>query len=148
MPSLTNREIVDRFARALAANDVNEQHALLADDFVETHPQSGERIVGKSNRRAIIENYPGRPEDWRGQTDRVVGGEDRWVMTPTFSALRIVGTGDDYTIAGHITYPGGDDSHLIQLIELRNAKISTLTTYFAPKFDAPAWRSTWVEKTP
>src|SRR2546428_257357 len=53
-----NRTTVEKFLRAMAANDIEAQERLLSDDFVEEYPQSGERIRGKDNRRAIIENYP------------------------------------------------------------------------------------------
>jgi len=54
-----NRTIIERFAQAIGANDTEAQDRLLADDIVETYPQSGEIIRGKANRRGIIENYPG-----------------------------------------------------------------------------------------
>ena len=54
-----NRATVEQFIQAMMTNDVEAQDRLLSDDFVEEYPQSGERIRGKDNRRAIIENYPG-----------------------------------------------------------------------------------------
>ena len=54
-----NRTTVEQFLQAMGTNDVEAQERLLSDDIVEEYPQSGERIRGKDNRRAIIENYPG-----------------------------------------------------------------------------------------
>ena len=54
-----NRTTVDQLMQAMAANDVEAQERLLSDDILEEYPQSGERIRGKENRRAILENYPG-----------------------------------------------------------------------------------------
>src|SRR5207248_3079101 len=54
-----NRTTVEQFLQAMGTNDVEAQERLLSDDIVEAYPQSGERIRGKDNRRAIIENYPG-----------------------------------------------------------------------------------------
>src|SRR6266567_2767602 len=75
---------------------------LVADDIVEEYPQSGECMRGKSNRRAVYENYPGAgmPSQNAPVVKRVIGSEDRWVLTPSQTALRIIGTGDQYTITG------------------------------------------------
>jgi len=128
-----NRKTVEQFVQAMATNDWEAQDRLLTDDFVEEYPQSGERIVGKENRRAIIENYP--------------GGEPRETSAsgPTPKPPVIVGAGDQFTATGQVKYPNGETWHLVSLIELRDGKIAKITDYFGAPFEAPAWRAPYVE---
>ena len=148
MAELTNRQIVDRFMEAGTNNQIDIQEQCLAEDFVEDYPQSGERIRGRANRRALIENYPGRAErEWSGKAGRIVG-DDQWVMTPAMSLIRINGSGERFTATALINYPNGETWHIIQLIELRGGKIAKIATYFAEPFEAPAWRAKWVERMP
>jgi ketosteroid isomerase-like protein len=146
MAAPTSREIVDQFVRALVDKDVDAMVALLADDYVDEMPQSGERTRGRANARAIVENYPGGVGTMEPSSGKVVGAEDRWVMTPSFSVLRIEGSGDRFAYAGTVTYPNGDLWHIIAMIELRDGKIARTTTWYAPPFEAPEWRAPYVER--
>jgi hypothetical protein len=76
--------------------------------------------------------------------ERVTGSEDRWVTTPLYTALRVSGSGDIY-IEAQAAYPGGTTTHFVSIVELRNGKVFKQTTYFADRFDAPAWRVGLVE---
>lgn len=116
---------------------------LLHPNFEDVYPQSGERTRGFANLRAIIEHYPGGYEG-RG-TDRVAGAEDRWVLTPMFSVLRIEGTGDTFTGVSRGHYPDGTDWYIVTIAEVRDGRIWRADTYFAQTFEPPAWRSRWVE---
>ena len=128
-----NRKIVEQFVQAMAASDMEAQERLLADDIVEDYPQSGEQIRGKANRRGIIENYPGgQPQDAKSQGQSI--------------APEITGSGDQFTVVGPITYPNGETWQYIGLMQLSNAKINRITSYFAAPFEAPAWRARYVEK--
>ena len=149
MAELTNREIVEHFAAAIATNDPGVQDHYLADDIIEDYPQSGERMRGRANRQAAIENYPGwaEREFGPGKVGAVVG-DDRWVMTPAMNLLRINGSGERFTATAQITYPNGETWHIIQLIELHAGKIVKLTTYFAAPFEPAAYRAKWVERMP
>ena len=92
-----SREIVERFAEALAAADLDAQAALFHDDIVDEYPQSGERVVGKANLRAIVEHYPGtdrRPI--HGEVSKLVGANDEWVVGPSFNVTHIAGSGDEF----------------------------------------------------
>jgi ketosteroid isomerase-like protein len=129
-----NRKIVEQFIQAMAANDVEAQERLLSDDFVEEYPQSGERIRGKDNRRAIIENYP-------GGTPRETSESGPSPKPPV-----ITGAGDQFTATGQIKYPNGETWHIVSLVELRDGKIAKITDYFGAPFEAPAWRVPYVEK--
>ena len=46
------------------------------------------------------------------------------------------------------TYPNGETWHIVQLLEMRNGKISHITSYFGKPFEPPPWRAKWVERMP
>jgi SnoaL-like domain len=145
MASKTNREVVERFVQCLIAHDLDAQAEVCAADMVIEYPQSGERIRGWANIRAMAENYPGGlPKDVRG---KVIGSEDKWVVGPTFNILRIEGTGDVYTVVGSALYPDGQTWQVMSLLELRSGKIAKTTEVYGAPFDPPEWRSKWVERT-
>jgi hypothetical protein len=150
MAELTNREVVERFVYAQADPKGEAGDEYIAEDLIEDYPQSGERIRGRANRRAIFDNYPGRAadHDFGSNQVRTVVGDDQWVMTPAMTLARVNGSGERFTASGLIKYPNGEQWHLVQLIELRGGKIARLVTYFAAPFEAPAWRAKWVERIP
>lgn len=144
----SGREIVEQFARAIEQKDFDTQEKLLADDVVADTPQSGERIRGKANWIAIARNYPGGVGTVEPGSSRLVGAEDQWLLTPSFSVMRIEGSGNVYTYAGRITYSNGETWYMIVIAELKNGKIAKADTWYAAPFEAPAWRAQWVERMP
>lgn len=140
------RAVVERFAKAIQDKDFDAQSALIADDYVEEMPQSGERIRGKANRDAVVRGYPGGVGTVDADSTRLVGAEDRWVLTPTFTVLRIEGSGDVYTYVGTVRYPNGQTWQMIVIIELRAGKIAKATSWYAAPFEAPEWRAPLVER--
>ena len=77
----------------------------LDPDYVWEMPQSGERVRGVTSNREMNDNYPAGLPDI--QTHRVTGSEDRWVTTPSWTVLKITGTGDDYISEFRVSYPDG-----------------------------------------
>lgn len=148
MAEPSGRTIVERYARALQEKDFTAQEALLADDFLDEMPQSGERVRGKANWLAIARNYPGGVGTIDPSGARLVGAEDRWVLTPTFAPLRIEGSGDVYTYVGTVTYANGETWQMLMIIELRQGKIAKTTSWYAVPFEAPEWRARFVERVP
>jgi ketosteroid isomerase-like protein len=149
MAELTNREVVERFIKSMNDSDLDGAEQYLAEDVVEDYPQSGERIRGRANRRAVVENYPGRAErDFAPGKIGAVVGDDQWVMTPTLSLVRLNGSGEKFTATGEIFYPNGDRWHVVQLIELRGGKIARMITYFAAPFEPAPYRAKFVERMP
>ena len=146
MAEPSGRAVVERYARAIQDKDLQALAALLADDYLDEMPQSGERVRGKANMLAYLRNYPGGIGTIEPGSTRLVGAEDRWVLTPTFSPLRIEGSGDVYTYVGAVRYPNGETWQMIAIVELRQGKIAKTTTWFAAPFEAPEWRSPFVER--
>jgi hypothetical protein len=150
---MDGREIAERYASCHNAPwDWDAMRALLHPDFVEDWPQSGERIVGYENKRAILENYPGGLPSAGFGTRRIVGGDSGadGVAPPGpyafFTVVRLIGGGDTFTFEGTAAYADGSMTHVVATIELRDGQVWRATTYFAPPFEAPDWRAAWVER--
>ena len=62
-----------------------------------------------------------------------------------FSIRRIVGINDMWITEYAINY-GTAVWQTISIMEFQNGKVIHETQYFAEPFEAPAWRSQWVEK--
>ena len=139
----TNDEVVRRYVELLKAPDDNEFDLLRHSDWTAEWPQTGERVRGHANDRAIQNNWPGGGPT--AQTERIVGAEDRWVATPAHTILRVVGSGDSWWVAGTVAYSDGSTWFVAILLELRDAQVFRETWYFAPPSEAPAWRARWVE---
>jgi hypothetical protein len=99
-------------------------HASAAGDAICDYPQSGERILGRSNLQALRSHHPGKPSG--------------------FTVKRILGRGDLWITEYTITYQGRS-SFTVSIMEFRNGKVIHETQYFADSFEAPAWRSQWVQ---
>jgi hypothetical protein len=87
-------------------------------------PQSRERIRGRENMRAMQEHFPNPPHV---KVRRVIGSGDLWVVEVE----------NDYD---------GDVYHAVLILEFRDGKIARDTRYYTTSFEAPAWRSPWVER--
>ena len=140
---LSNEEVVRRYGTASAAADLEALAALRHSDWQVTWPQSGERVHGNEAFAEIVRNYPGGTP--RTTLSRIIGAEDRWVVTAGNTILRVVGSGDFWWAEWQVTYPDGAMYLCVNLIELRDGLVARETVYWAAPFDAPAWRAPWVE---
>ena len=75
MGEAENRQTVERVFQALTEGQVELFHAQFHEDSVIEFPQSGERIAGGENRRAVYRTFPGRPS-----LRRIVTGGDLAVV--------------------------------------------------------------------
>jgi ketosteroid isomerase-like protein len=119
-----NRDAVERYFQAFERQDLDAMEKLLHEDYVEEYPQSGERIRGKQNWRSVTENYPGLPN----MTDH------SYVLSGDLSVLKMT-----------LEYDG-NRIYACEIIDLEDGKIKRARAYFAEPFDAPDWRSQWVER--
>jgi ketosteroid isomerase-like protein len=143
MAETGNREIVEKFFQAFNAGERDRMESWLDPEYVWEMPQSGERVRGVKNNREMMENYPGPPTV---ETRRVTGSEDKWVTTPSYTVLKITGTGDDYTTESVVKYPDGSVWHAVDFFQFRAGKILRQIAYFAPTLEPAEWRSRWVER--
>jgi hypothetical protein len=135
--------------KALNEQNLDEWETLVTEDYTEEYPQSGEIIRGRKTVRAAIENYPGGllKDGLDASTTRLAATEARWVKTPTFTFVRVEGTGNVGTAAFKVRYPDGSLWWVIILYELRGDKVAKNTAFFAPIFEAPEWRKPYVDRT-
>jgi hypothetical protein len=119
------REALNKHWQASAAGDANAEHDIYADDAICDYPQSGERILGRSNLQALRSHHPGKPAG--------------------FNVKRILGKGDLWSRNIRITYQGRS-AYTVSIMEFRDGKVVHETQYFADPFEAPAWRSKWVQQ--
>jgi hypothetical protein len=121
------RQLLTAHWHASAAGDLDAEHDIYADDAICDYPQSGERILGRSNLQALRGHHHGKPSGFNVR--RILGTRGLWVT--------------EYTI----TYQGRP-TFTVSIMEFCDGKVVHETQYFADSFDAPAWRSQWVEKIP
>ena len=112
--------------QASAAGDLATEHSIYADDAICDYPQSGERILGRANLQALRGHHPGKPSGFNIR--RILGAANLWVT--------------EYTI----TYQGRP-AFTVSIMEFHDGKVVHETQYFADPFEAPAWRSQWVQPT-
>jgi hypothetical protein len=140
----TNEAVLRAYLTALTENDAATMERLRHPGWTSDYPQSGERIRGHANERAIADNYPGGLPTIE-PPKRVVGSEDKWVVTPSFTFERVAGSGDAWWTGGRATYPSGATWYVATLYEFRNGLVHREITYWAEPFEPPAWRAQWVE---
>jgi hypothetical protein len=141
----SNRRIIERYMDAWPA-DYDALGELRHPDFMEEWPQTGERILGHEAYRKIHENYPGGVP--AVEPKRIIGSEDRLVLSPSSIPIRVEGRGDLYTIEAVNKYPSGETYYVVVILELREGKVWRQKTYFAPPFEPPEWRAEWVTGAP
>jgi hypothetical protein len=120
------RETIDAHWRASAAGYADAEHAIYEDDAICDYPQSGERILGRNNLQALRSHHPGKTSGFKVR--RILGADNLWITEYTI----------DYS---------GRTAYTVSIMELYKGKVAHETQYFADPFDAPAWRSQWVQQT-
>jgi ketosteroid isomerase-like protein len=141
--AVSDRTTIDLFYKALNARDWDAVERFVDPDYVWEMPQSAERVRGRASNREMNENYPGLPSI---TPRRVTGSEDRWVTTPSWTVLKVTGSGDEYTAECLVEYPDQSVWHSVDIIRFRNGKIAETTAYFAPTLEPAEWRARWVER--
>lgn len=111
--------------KASASGDVETEHDIYDDNVICDYPQSGERILGRRNLQALRSHHPGKPSGFKVR--RILGKGDLWIT--------------EYTIDYQ-----GRQAYTVSIMEFRDGKVVHETQYFADPFEAPAWRSQWVER--
>jgi len=120
-----NRQTVERLVEALNTGDLELFDAQFHEDSVLEYPQSGERVLGGDNRRAVYAAFP---------------------TLPHVSPRRLVVDGDLAVLEATLDYAEGTDWRAVFVFELRDGRIARETAYWAQPFDAADWRVQWVER--
>ena len=132
--AMNNDQMAERIRAVFESGDMEKfakmQREMASDDMVQEWPQSGERIRGRDNIEAVNKNYPTSTG-----------------TTPKSELRRIVKPGEAWIIESTIDYGDGVPVSGVSIIETgADGKIVRQTDYFANPFEAPAWRSKWVER--
>jgi ketosteroid isomerase-like protein len=125
MTRVNDQQIRETLTRMVTDLDADAEYELRHDDFIAEMPQSGERIRGRDNMRALQRAFP---------PDRA----------PTFRVRRITGSGDVWTVEAIGNY-GPDVYFVVCVFEFRDGRIARETRYYPQPFEAPDWRAQWVE---
>ncbi len=98
-------------------------HGFYHEEVVVEFPQSGERIAGLTNLRALRETY---------------------AAAVTFTVNRVHSDGNHWITEGVLTYEGRT-MRTVTIMEIRDGKVARETTYFGEGSEPPSWRAHWVE---
>lgn len=122
----SSKETVRAFWSAMQTNDFRAAGTFLADEFVLEWPQSGERIRGRDNFALVNEYYPavGR---WEFTVHRIVAENDTVVTDVTVT--------DGVTNGRALTFSTVHDGKIVHQVE-----------YWPDSYEAPEWRSAWIER--
>ena len=114
-------------------------------DCVHDYPQSGERISGLVNIRAVLENYPGGLGRTDAESLSVAGDDRRWAMAPNFALVSVSGSGSSYSSVVRARYPDESVWYVVTMFELVDGKQARASLFFAPEFEAPEWRRPYTD---
>ncbi len=121
---LGNRKAVERLIECLNNKDIAVMDELFHEDAVMDWPQSGEKIVGGDNRRAVYGAFP---------------------TLPTITPRRIVSSGDLVVAEASLDYGTPTIYKAVFIFEFKDGKIAKETAYWSEPFEAPEWRAKWVD---
>ena len=125
MSEAGNRRAVERLIDGLNAKNVQVMNEVFTDDSEMAYPQSGEIILGRTNRQAVYTAIPG---------------------LPSIAPYRTIASGDIVVTEAILDYGNDDRYHTVFIFECRDGKIFRETAYWSKPFPAPDWRSRWAEK--
>jgi hypothetical protein len=124
MGTQENRSALLQHWEASASGDLEAEHEIYDNNVICEYPQSGEKILGRRNLQALRAHHPGKPKGF--SIRRIVGAKDLWVT--------------EYVINYEDTL-----FLTVSIMEFQSGKVIRETQYFAQPFEAPAWRSQWVD---
>lgn len=131
---MDNQAMKQRIEELYSEGDMQKfaqaQDEMAADGIVQEWPQSGERIRGKDNIRAVAMNYPaGSGTNPRAKLRRVLAPGEAWVIES------VIDYGDGVPVSNVSILETNDEGKVIRQRD-----------YFASPFEAPEWRKQWVEQ--
>jgi hypothetical protein len=125
MNKKNNIDVINSLITSINEKNLEAMDKLFSEDVIIEWPQSGERIVGNSNRREIYNRFP---------------------SLPSVKLSRINGIGNIYILEAELNYGNDDKYQSVFIFELENGFIKKEIAYWSKPFPAPNWRKPWVEK--
>jgi ketosteroid isomerase-like protein len=121
-----NKKVIERLIKCINEKKIEVMDELFQEDAVMDWPQSGEKVIGGDNRRAIYKSFP---------------------TLPTITPRRMIGAGDIVVAEATLDYGDNAVYKTVFIFEFRDGKIEKETAYWSTPFEAPTWRAKWVEKS-
>jgi hypothetical protein len=128
LDTMGEREVARILGELTTELSAEKEYALRHEDYVMEMAQSGESIRGRENMRAFQEGFPGHSTQPSIRIRRVLVRDGLWVVES------VTGYGGEQVFNG------------AAILELKDGKIWRDTRYYAEPFEAPEWRSRWVER--
>jgi hypothetical protein len=140
----TSRQFAQRYIEAGARNELDALEEMRTPDWQLRWPATDELVPSSAAYRAIHENYPGGFP--RFDDVRVAGPDDRFLLTPAYTIVRVAGSGDLWLAEARVRYADGSQWCMAKLLELQDGKVHRETDYWAPADEPPAWRAAMTER--
>jgi SnoaL-like domain len=122
---MQEHEVRELLERLIEAMDPALEYEFRHQDYTVEFPQSGERL-DRDGLRKLQERFPGGP--------------------PRIRLRRLTGAGDVWVGQSLVEYADGRVLHGVAVIEFRDGKMWREARYWGEPFEAPAWRSGFVER--
>ena len=143
----SGRDVVLRFFEILNTGDTDSLGEVADQEVVTVHPQTRERISGIEANLAMIRGFQhlGGIDISEEEREFVGNDEERYLLTPLFTMVKVQGTGGTLVVTTKIGYPDGSEWYTTGIVTLREGKMLKQVLFFAPMLEAPGWRAQWVE---
>lgn len=125
-----HERVMRAMAEVVSRHEWNRLAEVFLEDAVLEYPQSGERFRGLANIRAQFENYPNMDPGTSELAE--VFGDDTYALTPSYTVIRVEGSGRQGTAVIRVHYPDDSWWWAVNIFELRDGRMSRSRTYFAP----------------
>jgi hypothetical protein len=140
----TNEQFARRYIEVGARNELDALEEMRTPDWQLRWPASDELVPSSAVYRTIHENFPGGFP--RFENISVAGPQDRFIMTPAFTIVRMAGTDDLWLVEARVRYGDGSEWCLAKVLELRGGKVHRETDYWAPVQERPEWRAAMTDR--
>jgi hypothetical protein len=120
--------VVRAMLLATTRGDFASLEPLLAPEFTEEYPQSGERLGGRESVLGMLKAHPTPPQDR--------------------SEPRVTMLGEGMALAEEPANYGDARWWIVSLVEVRDGLARHERAFFGEEFAAPEWRAQWVEPLP
>ena len=134
----TNEALARRYLEAGARNELDDLEKMRTSDWQLRWPATDELVPSSAAYRTIHEHFPG---GFPRFTDiRFAGPDDRYLMTPAYTIVRVAGAGDLWLAEARVRYRDGSEWCLAKALELRDGRVRRETDYWAKVEERPGWR--------
>src|SRR5680860_1879784 len=98
------------------------------------HPQTRERIQGLEDHRVMARGFQELGGITISEEERefVGGDEERYLLTPLFTMVKVQGTGGTLVVTTKIGYPDGSEWYTTGIVTLHEGKMLKQVLFFAP----------------